>query len=432
MNPIFWPYWAGSALAYGLIAAPMWAVLRLLGVGREEYSQRLGIYPHLQRPKPRPARRVWLHAASLGEVRLAFGLLQALHQARPELSLVLSTGTKAGRSEADRLARGLAEVIYFPFDSPVCVRKALRAIRPEMIVLLETELWPIFLELALKNGVKVALINGRISDRTSAAYRYLAPGFRPILKRLSLVGAISAIDASRLRHLGVPVDRLIVTGNAKMDSLISQADPAAAARLAAALDLDERAVWVAGSIRPAEEPVIINAFRRVRKALPEAVLVIAPRHLRRVKSLSQLLSRAGLDHQLRSLINGRQSRVAPVIILDTMGELFGLYRSARVALSGGSLVPLGGQNPLEPAFWGVPVLFGPHMDDFAEASTRLLESGGARLVSAEDLADQVIDLMTDRGLNERMGRAARLSCQEQLGAVERSVEIILQALDQKG
>lgn len=430
MKPIFWPYLAATSLAHGLVAAPLSCGLRLAGAEPQELKQRLGFYPKLLASSKAAGPRLWMQAASVGEVRLAVSLLEDLKEQRANLSLVLSAGTRAGFREAARLAGDLAEVVYFPLDSPLSVVRALKAVRPEMVVLLETELWPIFLWAALGRQIKVVLANGRISDRTALAYRLMAPAFRPLLARFTLAAVISQRDADRLKHLGVPAERIFVTGNAKAGSLPAKADLKMAQRLQERLGLKDRPVWVAGSIRSGEISQVVEAFRRVKAEVPEAVLVVAPRHLRLVRELAKSLRRAGLDFKRRSQIASTKEPVPQVVILDTMGELFDLYASARVALAGGSLVPLGGQNPLEPAHWGVPVLFGPHMDDFREVADDLLQAGGASLVlDADDLARQVCNLLTDQNLNDRMGLAARQVCLRQTGAAKRTIELVLKALD---
>ncbi|MBW2618263.1 MAG: hypothetical protein JRC92_05255, partial [Deltaproteobacteria bacterium] len=189
MNPLWWPYLAAGCLAYTLGAAPLGCVLRLVGRGREEVSQRLGFYPASLALEAEEGGRLWMQAVSLGEVHLAVALLKELAQAKPKLGLVLSTSTRAGYQEATKLAGGLAKVIYFPLDTLVSVRRALKAVRPELIVLLETELWPLFLDAAFRDGVKVVLANGRVSDRTAGVYRFLAPAFRPLLARISRAAA---------------------------------------------------------------------------------------------------------------------------------------------------------------------------------------------------------------------------------------------------
>ncbi|MBW1713084.1 MAG: glutamine-hydrolyzing carbamoyl-phosphate synthase small subunit [Deltaproteobacteria bacterium] len=362
--------------------------MRLVGQGQAEHRQRLGHHPAGSEAKDRA--RIWMQAVSVGEVRLAVGLLQELKTVRPELELILSTGTRAGQAEAAKLAGHLARVVYFPLDAYFSVRRALKNLRPDLVVLVETELWPIFLWQALTSGVKMALVNGRISDKSAGTYRFLAPGFRPLLRRFSRVAAISPLDADRLRGLGVPDERLIVTGNAKSENLARQADPEAAEALGRVLGLAGRPVWVAGSIRSGEESIIIQAFKEVCREVPGAVLVIAPRHLNKIRVLTQALNRAGLSYRRRSLVDGGQAGDSQVVILDTMGELFALYSWAWVALVGGSLAPLGGHNPLEPAYWSKPVLFGPHMNDFTETARMLLETGGASQVNgSQDLARQV-------------------------------------------
>jgi len=431
MNPALWPYLAGTTLVYVFIGG-WWKVLELTGRGREEHRQKLGFHP--ARPGLAPRRAIWVQAVSVGEVRLAAGFLSEIRKRRPELELILSTGTRTGQAEARRLAGGFCRVIYFPLDTWPGVRRALRNLKPELFVLVETELWPIFLAQALELGTKVALVNGRISDRTARAYRFLAPVFRPLLSRFSRVAAVGPRDAERLVRLGAREGRLVVLGNAKKDSLVLQADPEGAEELGRRLGLAGRPVWVAGSVRPAEEEAVISAFKKVRQKLPQAVLAIAPRHLERVPALVRLLEAAGLSYLRRSRLNGgrglsEEELGRPVVILDTLGELFSLYRSGEVAFVGGGLAPLGGHNPLEPAFWDRPVLLGPHMDHFADPTRTLLAAGGAFQVEDEqELAEKVEDLLTDPELRERMGRAAGKVCRRTDGAFERTVELILETL----
>lgn len=408
MHPTMWPYIAGTSLGYSLIAAPLWGILRLSGVASVQFAQRLGSCPVLP---PHPADgngRLWLQAVSVGEVRLALPLIRGLINVRPGVEVVLSVGTPAGFREAKRLAGGLAEVIYFPLDTLPSVRRALRRIRPTAVVLLETELWPVFLHTAAAFGVRLGLINGRISERSARFYRYLGPLFRPALSGFHLAGAISGADAARLAGLGIPSDRLVVTGNAKSEAAPPESDGRAVDELKSLFCVDGRPVWVAGSIRGGETEEVVNAFVEIRRRVPEAMLIIAPRHLLRLGQIQRHLGRAGLEHQLRSELGPAAPRRAPVVILDTMGELMSVYALADAAYVGASLTDQGGQNPLEPAWWGVPVLFGPHMDDFREPADRLLAAGGAiRVNTAGELAGRVTDLLTDGDLRRRTGHAAR-------------------------
>ena len=432
MNPALWPYLAGTTLVYPFIGA-WWKALELTGRGLEEHRQKMGF--HRTGSGRTGQRTIWIQAVSVGEVRLAVGFLDELRRRRPELGLILSTGTRTGQAEARRLAGDFCRVVYFPLDTLPGVRRALATLRPELFVLVETELWPIFLARALESGVKVALVNGRISDRTARAYRFLAPVFRPLLGRFSRVAAVGDRDAVRLARLGAREERLLVLGNAKKDGLSLQADPEGAEELGRRLGLTGRPVWVAGSVRSAEEEAVISAFGRVRRSLPRAVLAIAPRHLERVPALIGRLEEAGLDYFRRSgLDNGRSPKGkeprSSVVILDTLGELFSLYRAGKVAFVGGGLAPLGGHNPLEPAFWEKPVLMGPHMGHFGEPAGKLIHAGGAAQVADEkELAHKVTELLGDDELRKRMGRAAGRVCRQKDGAFERTVELILAALE---
>lgn len=428
MNPTLWPYLVGTGLAHGLIV-PWWGFLRLIGRDSPHRRQRLGRYP-----EARPAgsgTRLWMQAVSVGEVRLAAALLGALKDRRPDIDLILSTGTSTGQAEARRLAGDLARVVYFPLDTPPSVRRALSCLSPDLAVMVETELWPNFLREAGRRGIGLALVNGRISDRSDRSYRRLRPFFRPLLSRFRTVGAISQKDARRLTGLGAPAERTVVTGNAKAASLGLQADPQKAARLGRELGLDGRPVWVAGSIRSGEERIVIEAFKKVLETRPETVLVLAPRHLDKAEAMTRELEMAGLDYTRRTEPGGEaQTRV---LVLDTLGELFQVYYSARVALVGGGLMPLAGHNPLEPAFWHKPVLFGPHMDSFAGQAEALVSAGGGLVIEdARELARAVIELLGDDDRRQAMGRAAGKVCAADGQGFERTIDLLVDLVDMKG
>lgn len=427
MNPILWPYLAGTTLIYGLLAVPLRLIVGRRSARGEEIAERLGGYP--VRPR-RPGRdRLWIQAVSVGEVRLAALLIDGLLEKRPSLEVILSTGTRAGREEAKRLLKNRGEVVYFPVDAPPAVGRAFRRLNPDAVVILETELWPAFLHRARQRGVGLALVNGRISDRTDRVYRRLAPFFRPLMAQFKAVAALSDKDARRLIRLGAPAERTVVTGNAKADRPADGADENLADRLIDQLGLADRPVWVVGSVRGAEVDSVIEAFLAVRQDQPEAILVLAPRHLNRVAKIGTALREAGLDYQLRTGLGPEAPRRAPVVIVDTMGELFALYKAARAVFVGGSLVPLGGQNPLEAAYWGKPVLFGPHMADFAVSADRLLASGGAETVAdATALAGRVAFYLAHPDRADQAGRAAAEVVRRGGGAVDRDIDLILQLL----
>lgn len=427
MHPLMWPYIAGTSLAYGLIAAPLWGIMRLTGQASVQFAQRLGHYP--VRPST-GTDRLWLQAVSVGEVRLAVDLLRRLLQVRPSVEVVLSVGTPNGYREARRLAGEMAEVVYFPVDCLPAARQALKRVRPKAVVIFETELWPLFLQTAQDMGIRLGLVNGRISERTALFYRYLRPLFRQTMAGFDWAGAISEADAARLAGLGIPAERLIVTGNAKSGLGLNGADRAKAEELSHLLGLENRPVLVAGSIRGGELDELIPAFKGILGQVPEAVVVLAPRHLVRLSQIQRALSKAGLDHQLRSSIGPGNPRRARLVILDTMGELMSVYSTARAAFVGASLSRQGGQNPLEPAWWGVPVLFGPHMDDFKEPAQRLIQADGAKVVhNGRQLALEAKALLTETALRDKMGLAAKKVALSPGPAAERSLEVMLRVID---
>ena len=427
MTPALAVYAGAMALLRELAAWPVRLAGRRTDEGLSAWAGRLW----LNRPELTlaPGRGVWIQASSVGEVRLAAGICARIKRERPEVDLTLSTWTETGQAEARKLAGQLADIIYFPLDAPQSVGRALKAVRPAMAVLVETEMWPYFLYRTAASGLPTIMINGRISARSIKGYRLARALFKPLLAQLDRIGAISPVDAQRFVSLGARPERVAVTGNAKIDSLTGQARPDQADELGRLLGLTDRPSLVAGSVRLAEADQVIVAFGRIKAEVNNAALILAPRHLNRLEAMERLVSERGLSRERRSRMTAGPG--PDVIMVDTMGELLQIYKHASVAFIGASLIPKGGHNPLEPAYWGRPVLFGPHMDDFSEPAQALLQAGGAETITdAGQLADAAITIMTDDRKAAAMGRAASRSCAAQMGAAEKNVNLILDVLDE--
>lgn len=426
MTPALSVYAGAMALLRELAAWPVRLAGRRAGEKPSVWAGRLWLdQPKLTR---RSGPGIWIQASSVGEVRLAAGICARIKEERPEIALTLSTWTETGQAEARKLAGQLADIIYFPLDAPQSVGRALKAVGPSLTVLVETEMWPYFLHRTAASGLPTIMINGRISARSIKGYRRVKALFKPLLAGLDRIGAISRVDADRFVSLGARPERVTVTGNAKIDSLTGQARPDQADELGRLLGLIDRPSLVAGSVRLAEADQVIAAFGQIKAAVNDAVLVLAPRHLNRLEAVERLISDRGLSLERRSRMT--VGAAPAVIVVDTMGELLQIYKHASVAFIGASLIPKGGHNPLEPAYWGRPVLFGPYMDDFSDPAQVLLQAGGAETITdADGLAEAAITIMTDDHKAAAMGRAAARACSAQMGAAEKTVNLVLEVLD---
>jgi 3-deoxy-D-manno-octulosonic-acid transferase len=336
---------------------------------------------------PRPA--IWLHAVSVGETLAAKPLLAALRQRFPNHRLVISTTTLTGQAVARERVTEADAVCYFPFDWRFTVRRALDAVQPEIIVLMESELWPNWLKIANAQGIPVGIVNGRMSRRSFGRYGMVSSFARSVVSNLAFVCAREKEDADRFSGLGVDRERVRVTGNLKYDLLPGDLNPSAAPATPALWGKD-RPVWVAGSVRDGEEDQILAALVEVRAQAPESRLVLAPRHFENLEALESRLKQMNLRSVLKS--NRSAQPDWDVLIWDSFGDLWSAYRDADMVFVGGSLIGKGGQNPIEPAWFEKPVIFGPSMENFAEPARALLASGGASQVSdADGLAQRLIE-----------------------------------------
>ena len=374
-----------------------------------------------------PEPRCWVHAVSVGEAAAAVPLVEAIARRWPGLGIVVSTVTPTGaRIVADRL-RTIATHRYFPVDLPGAVGRALDAVRPRFFVAMETELWPNFLRAASARGVPVMIANGRISDRSFRGYRRVRTLTVRMLASVRLFGMQSEEDARRIIALGAPPERVVVTGNIKNDLL--PPDGAGEPLWQRLLGLSESdLVWVAGSTHRGEEAIVLEAYQTLKPRFPALALVLAPRHPERVPEVERLVRERGLTPVRRSELPKARERDA-VIVLDTVGELVQLYRLATVVFVGGSLVPTGGHNMLEPALLRKPVLFGPHTSNFRASADLLIEAHGAVLVEdGPRLEGEVAALLEDAPRRTSMGEAAFQAVASRRGAVKQTEELIARYL----
>ena len=385
-----------------VMAFPLLPLVALLGPRyREGLGQRFGFYPKAIRRELASKRPLWIHAASVGEVRSTERLVHELKARAPDRKLLLSTFTATG----NRIAReipGVDAAIYLPLDLPWIVGRTLRLFDPSMLVIIETEIWPNLLRGAFRRGVPAILLSGRLSARALARYALLRGLFRRVLECFTALGMQSVTDASRIAALGANEHKVHVVGNLKF---AARSDDAGRAIVAA--KNPARPVLVAGSTHRGEEEVVLQAFHRARERFPGLSLVLAPRHPERFVEAEKLLrgSAIAFGRKSRSAANEWFSR--DVLLLDTVGELSDFFAAADIAFVGGSLVDIGGHNVLEPARLHKPIVFGPHMANFSAIAEELKRCGAAIEVrGADDFAGVLMDLLGNQDKCRRMGTLA--------------------------
>jgi 3-deoxy-D-manno-octulosonic-acid transferase len=412
--------------AAGLLAWPyFYRHLKSRGRG-ESFLPRLGLRLPPSPPPP-GSPRLWIHGVSVGEILAAIPLVEELKKLFPQASITITTGTETGQAVARQHFSPMgALVCYFPLDLPWAVNRYLKFLRPQLFMALESEIWPNFLTRAHRRGVLLALANGRLSDHSFRSFmkykRYLAE----IISYYDLVTAGSPGDYERFRQLGVPPERLHLAGNLKIDRLLKGLNSKGDKKLRAVLNLTDEPVWLAASTHPGEEEVVLEAYQRLRAPYPALLLILAPRHPERAAAVGRLLTSQGFSYHLWSELQaGRETRVHPVVVLDTIGDLFNLYGVATIAFVGGSLIPHGGQNILEAAAWGVVPLYGPHLDNFRWAEEILATAGvGITVTDADSLETVVRRLLEDPAMRESMGLKARESLSAHQGAAQRQARLL--------
>ncbi len=368
---------------------------------------------------------IWVHAVSLGEVVAVAPLVKALQGRHPEYHFIVTTVTETGREAVEQRLAGVAEHRYAPLDFPWVVSAVVERLRPSLYLFVETELWPNLLWTLRGRNVPAVLVNGRLSSRSFGRQDLplLRAFYRSVLNSLALCLMQSDRDARRIVALGADPARVHVTGNLKFDQPVPSGETDGSFRAMLGVGEQEQ-LFLAGSTHPTEEEQLVSAYRRLVEKHPSIVLMLAPRHIERAERVEAMVRGAGLPAERKSRLRG-PSYGPRVIILDTRGELARAYREAAVAFVGGTLVPVGGHNLLEPAVWSKPVLFGPHTDHCAEVATLLEEAGGGhRVADAQEIVRYVDEWLTYRDSREAAGRAARRVVMDNQGALKKSLALI--------
>jgi 3-deoxy-D-manno-octulosonic-acid transferase len=412
-------------LAFGFVLALpfFWWKGRSTDKYRRTFRERMGALS--LPPAPRGEGSLWVHAVSVGEVLAARPLIAALKERLPGRRVYLSTITTTGNAIAARSVRGTDGLFFAPFDWPRPVRVALDTLDPSLLILVETEIWPNLIHEARRRGTRVAVVNGRISPRSYSRYRLVRGFLGRVLGEVDLFLMQGEAYAERIRALGAPAGRVVVTGNLKFDA--AEATPpseALVSRLGPAARRG-RPLWVAGSTGPGEEELVLAAFARVREHVPDAALLLVPRHPERFDAVPAKVAAAGFRCLRRSTLEPGAWRDEEVVLLDTMGELAQACVLADVVFVGGSLVPMGGHNVLEPAAAARAIVVGPHMENFQDIADQFRSADAlVQVKDSGELAAAVAALLLDAPRRQKLGERARALLESNRGAVRRTVDAL--------
>ena len=409
-------------VAAGLI--PWYLLRRVLGLrSRSGLRERFGWYApqRLTAINGRPV--IWIHAVSVGETRAAIPLIKGLRQAWPEHALILTNVTETGHEVAETIAE-LDLCLFFPLDLSFVIRRVLFRLQPILIVIVETEIWPNLIRAAARSHIPLALVNGRISDRSYPRYLRFQKFFAPLLQQVRSFCMQSDVDSERIKAIGARPGSVITSGNLKFDMPmnLAAADPAL---LRSRYRLPEHLpLWICGSTHDGEETVLLECYRTLLEQGAELALVLVPRHPPRVPAVCEHLAARNFPYRRRSLLTAESPLLGKgeVLLVDTLGELLPLYAASDLVFVGGSLVPTGGHNLLEAALVGRPVIFGPHMHNFREITQLILDAGaGSQVQSQEELPALVTRYLQDPQLGQQQGAAGRQLIAAHRGATARTV-----------
>ncbi|HSM87980.1 MAG TPA: 3-deoxy-D-manno-octulosonic acid transferase [Candidatus Limnocylindrales bacterium] len=412
-----------------LLSMPWWAFQMLrLGKYRAGFGERLGRVPGRLKSIG-PQGPIWIHAVSVGEVLAVSQLVAELNKQYPDRAVFVSTTTATGQQLA-RQRFGQDHVFYMPLDFGFALRPYLKKLRPDLLILAETEFWPNLIHLSRRQGAATAIVNARISDGSFPRYRRFRGFFSRVLSEVDLFLAQTGADAQRLAEIGAPQDRVHISGNLKFDIRLSSASTLMGP-LRQAIGQDSPVI-VCGSTTEGEEELVLAAFQKVLDQFPKAVMIVAPRHPERFEKVAGMIESAGLKSIRRSAWQESTPVSGCVFLLDSVGELAALYALADLAFVGGSLAPAGGHNILEPAQYGVAVLTGPHTFNFREITRIFIEGGGLSVVTGESMAEEFLDLLRDGPRREQLGNRAKELFRRNTGATRKTLEALAPLLEGRG
>jgi len=396
------------------------------GKYRKGFAERLGRLPSRLQLSEEQEPVLWVHAVSVGEVLAVAGLVEELQRRLPRHRIFISTTTDTGQALA-RKRFGEANVFYFPMDFAFAIRPYLRALQPQTVVVAETEFWPNFMRLAHASGARIAVVNARISDRSWPSYRRFRGLLRRLLANVDLFLAQTPEDARRLQDIGACPERVKVAGNLKFDILAPAVSAIVETLREAIADAGAGPVVVCGSTVEGEEPLLLKAFENLLVPHPKAVMILAPRHPERFPAVAALLEQMSIRFRRRSVWNG-EPLTGGVLLLDTMGELAALYALADVAFVGGSLVPRGGHNIIEPAQHGAAIVVGNHTENFRDIVSLFESRDAVRIVGPAELPLVLLELLADDAERIALGKRGAETLRSQVGATARTADELLELL----
>lgn len=425
-----------ALLLSSLVLVPYYLIRGLrYGKSRHGIRERLGFFKPEQLARLDRRQVIWVHAVSVGETRAAVPLLRGLRRKYPDACLVISSVTETGRA----VARQIPEVdvcLFFPFDLSWAVRRALRLVNPSIILIVETEIWPNFVRIAHQNQIPIMLVNGRFSDRSFPRYFTLKRFLKPLLQMFSAFCMQTAHDARRARRVGASADKVMVSGNLKFDVVSSLESLSPPQDLRREYHLPaEVPVWVAGSTHAGEEAIVADVCRQLQADHIDQILVLVPRHPERARNIGEELNTLGIHWVLRSEIGRYDTllQAGDVLLVDSIGEMLNFYSVADLVFVGGSLVPVGGHNLLEASLLNKPVLFGPHMQNFKEIASLVLDSqAGVQVEDGPQLKENIELLLKSPELRLDMGARGFDLLAEHAGATEKTLQEIARHWDKTG
>ncbi|MDH5190006.1 MAG: lipid IV(A) 3-deoxy-D-manno-octulosonic acid transferase [Gammaproteobacteria bacterium] len=384
----------------------------------QRWSERFGFSTPVFSEKP-----IWIHAVSVGEVRAAIPLIKSLRATYPSIPVLVTTTTPTGSAQVKQVLGEQTQHVYMPFDLPGVIKRFLANVRPRIVVIMETEIWPNLFHYCKQDSVPVVLANARMSKKSAAGYARLSGFVRNVLGDLAFVAAQHDVDATRLIKLGLSPERVQVTGSIKFDIHLPENLDAGVKELKRQLG-ENRPVWIAASTHSGEDEQILNAFNLVRQTIPDCLLIIVPRHPERFEQVTSLCKHYGFNVVRRSERKACDN-TTEIFIGDTMGEMLLFYSVSDVAFIGGSLIEHGGQNPLEASAVGLPVLFGPYTFNFSEIIKLLTEAGaGSEIGSEQELAYGVVRYLKDNELRQKLGSKGKEVVEQNRGALEKLKKVI--------
>jgi 3-deoxy-D-manno-octulosonic-acid transferase len=410
-----------------LVSLPYWLFQMLRhGKYRKGFAERMGRIPARLHLPAQAEPTIWVHAVSVGEVLAVAGLVEELHHRFPKLKIFVSTTTDTGQALA-RKRFGDGRVFYFPMDFAFAIRPYLWALHPQMVVIAETEFWPNFMRLTHASGARIAVVNARISDRSLPRYWRFRSLIRAVLANVDLFLAQTVQDASRLQDIGANTKDISVSGNLKFD-IAAPASPAIVEDIRNSIAATGGGpVLVCGSTVDGEESLLLKPFQNLLVQFPRAVMILAPRHPERFPAVAALLENMSIHYRRRSIWSG-ESLSGGVLLLDTIGELAALYALADIAFVGGSLVPHGGHNIIEPAQHGVAIVVGNHTENFRDIVSLFQNKDAVRIAGPAELPLMLLDLLANDAKRKALGQRALETMRSQMGATARTADALEELL----